>query len=132
MNKKEIGLFIKNERKKQGLSQKDLAVKANLDWYQNILDIEKGETDYGVGRLIKVAEALGFVILFNGVPAKSSDQIETERVERVFALKTSNRKVIDSGFKMDFSKVESAIEEILPDISIKKKITKPKSSIWKR
>lgn len=64
MTKLEIGTFVLNERKKQSLSQKKLAEKVGIKRYQQILEIEKGQFDFGVDILIRVINALGYKLAF--------------------------------------------------------------------
>jgi transcriptional regulator with XRE-family HTH domain len=92
MNKEQIGSFIYNERKKQQLSQKALAEKAGITRYQQIIEIEKAQYDYGIDVLIKVTRALGFGVSLN--PPLNEVRL-----------------VCNNGMNFDFSKVESAKEE---------------------
>ena len=91
MTKEEIGLFVLKERKKQKLSQKGLADKADLARYQQIMEIETASVNYGIDVLIKVVNALNFEIIIN-------DPGWEERV---------NKEVNDTVSLFDFSKVES-------------------------
>jgi transcriptional regulator with XRE-family HTH domain len=92
MTKQEIVSFIKEERKKQKLSQKELAYKADIKRYQQILEIEQGIVDVGIATFIKVVRALGYELLITN----PYDKIP-----------------VDTGplFIVDFSKVESDITE---------------------
>lgn len=102
MDKQQIGSFVLTERKKQKLSQKDLAEKAGFSRYQQILEIEKAQFDYGVEVLSKVMKGLGLEIRF--VPPDQSE--------------SSPSPPPDTGF-FDFRKVEPAKEEILVSKKIK-------------
>jgi len=89
MNKQQIGLAIQAERKKQKLSQTTLATKAGITRYQQIIEIEKAQYDYGIDVLLKVTGALGLNVVLNETKA--------------------NAKVANIVF--DFSKVKAAIAE---------------------
>jgi transcriptional regulator with XRE-family HTH domain len=59
MTREEIGLIILAARKRQGLSQKELAKKCGISRYQQILEIEKAQFDYSISMLIKIVSGLG-------------------------------------------------------------------------
>lgn len=104
MNKEQIGLFVRNERKKQKLSQVQLAEKAGLSRYQQVLEIEKAQFNYGVDGLIMVLNALK-------IP---------------FPLVNDSEVIItkDSKELFDFTNVESAKEPKLDKpIKSSKKVT---------
>ncbi len=62
MNKREIlvefGNNLRAERSRLGLSQEQLAEKANLSQYQHISKIENGEADIRLTTLIPILKAL--------------------------------------------------------------------------
>lgn len=62
MNKVELGNFVKEERLRQLLSQKELASKAGLARRQQIIEIENSQYAYSIDVLIKVINALGYDI----------------------------------------------------------------------
>jgi len=88
VDKVQVGNFIRDNRKLQGLSQQGLAEKAGLTRRQQIIEMENAQYDYGIDVLIKVINALGFKLatgpLGEDVPAD---------------------------YPFDFAKVESAREE---------------------
>lgn len=86
MTKEEIGQLIKRERLDQKLSQKKLAELAGLKRYQQIMEIENSEHDYGFDALWKVLQALGITIILNSQKANEDASLNV----------------------YDFSKVESA------------------------
>lgn len=115
MNKEQIGSFVLNERKAQGLSQKALAEKAGLTRYQQILEIEKNQFDYGIEVLIKVLNALGVTIVLNG--SGQSVQRAEPKPSPTF----------------DFSKAEAAKEDDdITESKPKKESSKKPTAIFKR
>lgn len=119
MNTEQIGSFVLDERRKQKLSQKALAEKAGLSRYQQILEIEKAQFDYGTEVLIKVITALGYKLAFvNPTWEQPSNEGETTEVDEPI--------VPVSNGVFDFSKAKAATEEDNPDkIVIKKSKAKP-------
>lgn len=122
MNKEQIGSFILDERKRQGLSQKALAEKAGLTRYQQILEIEKNQFDYGVEVLIKVLNALGRILAI----------VDPTWEARVNAEATDPPIVQNPTTIFDFSKAESAKEEEEQPIEKKKQIGSKSTAIFKR
>lgn len=53
-----IGLKIREIRESQKLSIQDLADKLDIE-YNNVIRIEKGRTNFTIGTLVKIANALG-------------------------------------------------------------------------
>ncbi len=108
MNKEQIGSFILEERKRQNLSQQQLAEKAGFNRRQQITEIEKSQFDYGIEVLIKVLNALGYKPAF-------------EQIESVTTKTITN---VTSTFNFDFSKAEPAQDEETKIIK-KEKVTQP-------
>ncbi|TWV06037.1 helix-turn-helix transcriptional regulator [Bacteroidaceae bacterium HV4-6-C5C] len=52
-----IGLRIREIRESQKLSIQDLADKLDME-YNNVIRIEKGRTNFTIGTLVKIANAL--------------------------------------------------------------------------
>lgn len=52
-----IGLKIREIRESQKLSIQDLADKLDME-YNNVIRIEKGRTNFTIGTLVKIANAL--------------------------------------------------------------------------
>lgn len=52
-----IGLNIREIRESQKLSIQDLADKLDME-YNNVIRIEKGRTNFTIGTLVKIANAL--------------------------------------------------------------------------
>lgn len=52
-----IGLKIREVRENQKLSIQDLADKLDME-YNNVIRIEKGRTNFTIGTLVKIANAL--------------------------------------------------------------------------
>lgn len=122
MTKEQIGSFVLNERKKQGLSQKALAEKAGFSRYQQILEIEKNQFDYGVDVLIKVLNALGRVLVINDPTWETRVNAEVNEPD-----------VQTSATIFDFSKAEPAKEEEAPaPVTKKKQAAKKPTAIFKR
>lgn len=66
---KNIGLEIKLQRMKRGISQKDLAEK--LDVHNTYLSkLESGSTDFGIDTLHRIEKALGRSIWFTKAQGK--------------------------------------------------------------
>lgn len=53
-----IGLKIREIRESQKLSIQDLADNLDME-YNNVIRIEKGRTNFTIGTLVKIANALG-------------------------------------------------------------------------
>lgn len=60
-NISELGELIKTTRKSQGLTQKDLALVANVG-VRLIIEMERGERNVNIGTVIKVCSLLGLNI----------------------------------------------------------------------
>lgn len=102
MNKEQIGSFILDQRKQQKLSQKQLAERAGFTRYQQVLEIEKGQFDYGINVLTKVIKALGYELSF--VP-----------IDKVIPFRlVCNRGLDVAPAAFDFLNVEAAKEEEPP------------------
>ncbi|MCC8088040.1 MAG: helix-turn-helix transcriptional regulator [Rikenellaceae bacterium] len=56
--RKELGLRIRELRKRQNISIKDFAYKIDME-YNNLIRIEKGRTNLTIATLVKVANGLG-------------------------------------------------------------------------
>ncbi len=54
---KDVGLRIRQIREKRGLSLIDFSALADID-YSNVVRIEKGRTNFTIGTLVKIANAL--------------------------------------------------------------------------
>lgn len=54
---KQIGLHIRQLREENKLSIQDLADKLDIE-YTNVVRIEKGRTNFTIGTLVKIANAL--------------------------------------------------------------------------
>jgi transcriptional regulator with XRE-family HTH domain len=114
MTKEQIGSFVKDERKRQKLSQQALADKAGFPRYQQILEIEKAQFDYGIDVLIKVMNGLGLEIRF-----LQPGQFVTVPLDTVVTSE-------DKPLLFDFKKTKAATEEDNPDKPVKthKKVKK--------
>jgi transcriptional regulator with XRE-family HTH domain len=115
MTKEQIGSFVLDERKRQGLSQKALAAKVGLTRYQQILEIEKNQFDYGVDVLIKVLNALGVTIALNG----TSQSVQKEQPASAPTI-------------FDFSKAQPAKEEEQQVVDKKSQPKKTPTAVFKR
>lgn len=62
--RKRIGQRIKEIRKEQGLTQRQLAEKVGIA-FQNLSSIESGKYNTGIDLLNRIASALGKIIEFN-------------------------------------------------------------------
>lgn len=58
---KKLGTYIKNVRKKQHLTQADLAIAANVG-IRFLVDLENGKETAQIGKIINVCHALGITI----------------------------------------------------------------------
>ena len=58
---KKLGTYIKNVRKKQHLTQADLAIAANVG-VRFLVDLENGKETAQIGKVINVCRALGITI----------------------------------------------------------------------
>lgn len=63
MNKKEIGLFLRDERESRKLTQEQLGELAGVKRHA-IIDLEKGLSNFSVETMLKILQALGFNIKF--------------------------------------------------------------------
>lgn len=114
MNKEQIGAFIKAERNKLGLSQKQFAKKAGITRYQQILEIEKAQFDYGINNLINLLNTLGYII----------EIILPEDSRKTFPV-----RLVCKNTEYDFSKTKPAEEE-LNLVPAKEKIKIDKTQIF--
>ena len=71
-NLQDFSEVLRNERKKQGITQKELAQKTGFS-QQVISYVERGRTDFSVSTLKKISEALD--ILIKIVPPGSSNSV---------------------------------------------------------
>lgn len=101
MTRKELGEFVKHQRMLQNLTQQELATKAGFSRRQVVVEIENDQCDYGISVILKVLDALGFVLM----PTISPKQIPKLKVSTL----------------LDFSKIEVAKEEDDPRLQDKKK-----------
>ena len=58
---KQLGIYIKNARKEQHLTQADLAIAANVG-VRFLVDLENGKETAQIGKVINVCRALGITI----------------------------------------------------------------------
>ena len=58
---KKLGIYIKNTRKEQHLTQADLAIAANVG-VRFLVDLENGKETAQIGKVINVCRALGITI----------------------------------------------------------------------
>ena len=58
---KDFGSFIKSIRKKQGLTQADVAISANVG-IRFLVDLENGKQTSQIGKVLNVCKALGIII----------------------------------------------------------------------
>lgn len=64
LNTKDIGNFIKSERKRQKLTQTDLAISAEVG-IRFLVDLENGKESAQIGKVLSVLNALGINIDFS-------------------------------------------------------------------
>jgi y4mF family transcriptional regulator len=71
-NARELGEFVRDQRKSAGLSQRDLAVRATVSrrW---LSDLEAGKPTAEMGLIFKVMSALGLYLDARPVPAPEID-----------------------------------------------------------
>ena len=62
MNKKQIGQFIKDERLKRNLTQRELGEKVGIKTGR-ILEVEKAKKSYGIDNLLTILNGLGIDLL---------------------------------------------------------------------
>jgi len=110
MTKEQLGVFIKQQRMLQNITQAELAERLGCR-RQVIIEIEASQCDYGISVLIKVFEMLGFQLapiavmadipkysrppLFNFAsikPAQEKDDPNLQDRKRERILAQSNRK----------------------------------------
>jgi transcriptional regulator with XRE-family HTH domain len=101
MTRKQLGEFVKQQRILQNMTQQELADKAGFSRRQVVVEIENDQCDYGISVILKVLDALGFVLM----PTISPRQIPKLNVSTL----------------LDFSKIEVAREEDDPRLQEKKK-----------
>ena len=101
MTREEIGQFILAARKRQKLSQKELAKRAGITRYQQILEIEKAQFEYSFTMLNKVITGLGLEVVIN----------DPTWEKRVNAEVNDPPKKLNGHRVYDFSKVNSLKEE---------------------
>ncbi|MGE0628552.1 MAG: helix-turn-helix domain-containing protein [Hyphomicrobiaceae bacterium] len=82
---KDIGVFIRDQRKKQKLDQAELADKVGVNrrW---ILEVERGKPRAEIGLVLKTLGALGLTVSIEGDSAGSGrtrDEIETFDIDSV-------------------------------------------------
>ena len=58
---KKLGIYIKNTRKEQHLTQADLAIAANVG-VRFLVELENGKETAQIGKVINVCRALGITI----------------------------------------------------------------------
>ncbi len=68
---KDIGAFIRDRRKKQGLDQAELASKVGVNrrW---VLEVERGKPRAEIGLVLKALNALGLTLSIDTQPAGQS------------------------------------------------------------
>jgi transcriptional regulator with XRE-family HTH domain len=101
---KAFGLSIRNLRKKQGLSQEDLADRAGLH-PTYVGGVERGERNPSLESILKISSALGVspgqLFRFEGVKTSLNldDEIAEELLVFVENLKPSTKRKLLQGFK---------------------------------
>lgn len=63
MNKREIGLFVRDNRESQNLTQEQLGELSGVKRHA-IMDVEKGLSNFSVETMLKLLQGLGFNIKF--------------------------------------------------------------------
>lgn len=84
---KDIGAFIRDQRKKQKLDQADLAEKVGVNrrW---VLEVERGKPRAEIGLVLKTLDALGLTLSIDGEPTPRSggtNEIEPVDIDAVVA-----------------------------------------------
>jgi len=94
--KKLVGDRIRQLRKEQGLSQEKLGDKADLH-YTHIGSIERGEKNWSIDTLIKVAKGLNIEVadLFNfPIPPTQAKKIKKSLAEEINASSPETIKIL--------------------------------------
>ena len=71
----EVGQFVREQRKIQGLTQADLATKAGVsrDW---LVRLEQGHHRLELGLVMAITEALGFGVTFTAVQKSANSPLD--------------------------------------------------------
>ncbi|MCV0381719.1 helix-turn-helix transcriptional regulator [Nitratireductor sp.] len=82
---KDVGAFIRDQRKKQKLDQAELAEKVGVNrrW---VLEVERGKPRAEVGLVLKTLDALGLTLSIESMSGPSShggDEIESIDIDAI-------------------------------------------------
>ena len=82
---KDIGAFIRDQRKKQKLDQAELASKVGVNrrW---VLEVERGKPRAEIGLVLKTLDALGLTLSIDTQPAgrrRSGSDIESVDIDAI-------------------------------------------------
>ena len=99
-SKKDVGLSVKNIRKKTGLKQKDLVKKINPDpiSVNTLSRIETGKSNYSIDLLFRIAEALN-------CDASDFFQVEEKRPLKITIVEGDPEDLIKKIVKEEISKI---------------------------
>jgi transcriptional regulator with XRE-family HTH domain len=81
MNSKQLGEFVKEERLRQQMTQKDLADKLQRKRRQAVIEVEQDQCDYGISVLIGILAALGYELVPHRIGLQPLTSFDFSKIE---------------------------------------------------